>query len=125
MKYFQEVTDWTDNPKAINHVYYMSDDKSLTVGYLKFGSGRLIKFTSPMRLDTRGRKFIVLKDKKGEPDEKYFPKIEVEVKKDVIEVQGSNGKVYTLEKVSGKYVCSCPGFTFRNKCKHSDKLNNI
>ena len=122
MKYFQETTEWNDNPKAVNHIYYMSDDKSKTVGYLKFGKGRLIKFSTPMRLDVRGRKFVVVKDKKGEPDEKYFPKVEEEVKKDVIEVQGSGGKVYYLEKVGSKYTCTCPGFTFRAKCKHVEGM---
>lgn len=120
MKYFQETTEWQDSPKAINHIYYMSDDKSKTVGYLKFGKGRLIKFSTPMRLDVRGRKFVVVKDKKSEPDEKYFPK--EEVKKDLITVQGSNGKEYYLEKVGGKYTCTCPGFVFRHKCKHVDNL---
>lgn len=125
MKYFQEITEWSDSPKAVNHIYYMSDDKSKTVGYLKFGTGRLIKFSTPIRLDVRGRKFVVVKDKKGEPDEKYFPKVQEEVKKDVIEVQGSGGKVYHLEKVGSKYTCTCPGFTFRNKCKHVDSLNTV
>ena len=120
MKYFEEVTVWNDNPKAVNHVYYMTDDKSKCVGYIQFGKGRLQKFSTPIRLDTRGRKFVVLKDKKTEPDEKYFPK--EEVKKDLIEVQGSNGKVYYLEKVGSKYTCTCPGFTFRQKCKHVEGI---
>lgn len=37
-----------------------------------------------------------------------------ELAADVIQVQGSNGKVYTIE--DGK--CSCPGYTFRGNCKH-------
>lgn len=120
MKYFQEVTVWADSPKSINHVYYMDDNKTAAVGYIKFGEGRLFKFKRPLRLDTRGRKFVELKDKKGEPDEKYFPK--VAVPKDRITVQGSNGKEYYLEKVGGKYTCTCPGFTFRHKCKHVDTM---
>ena len=27
MKYFQEVTEWTDSPKSINHIYYMDPYK--------------------------------------------------------------------------------------------------
>jgi hypothetical protein len=120
MKYLQEMTEWSDNPKAVNHIYYMNDDKTAAVGYLKFGKGRLIKFTSPMRLDIRGRKFVELKNKRTESDEVYFSK--VEVKKDVITVQGSNGKEYYLEKIGDKYTCTCPGFIFRHKCKHVDGI---
>jgi hypothetical protein len=122
MKYFQEVTEWTDNPNAINHVYYMKDDKSSMVGYIKGGEGRLFKFKTPIRIDVRGRKFVELKNKKAEPDDVYFGKREEP--KDVIIFQGSNGKEYLLEKIGGKYTCTCPGFTFRNKCKHSDALND-
>jgi hypothetical protein len=120
MKYFQEVTVWSDNPNAINHIYYMNDEKTQAVGYLKFGKGRLFKFKQPLRLDTRGRKFVVVQGKKTEPDEKYFAK--VEVPKDRITVQGSNGKEYYLEKVGNRYTCTCPGFTFRQKCKHVDTM---
>lgn len=120
MKYFQEVTEWSDSPKAVNHIYYMNDDKTSAVGYIKFGKGKMIKFSTPMRLDVRGRKFVQLKDKRTEPDEVYFPK--VEVKKDVITVKGSNGKEYQIEKIGDKYTCTCPGFVFRHKCKHVDGI---
>ena len=118
MKYFQETTEWLDNPKAVNHIYYMNDEKTACVGYIKAGTKSLIRFKTPIRLDLRGRKFVVSKN--GEPDEVYFPK--VQVPKDRIKVAGSNGKEYFLEKVNGKYTCTCPGFTFRNKCKHTDQM---
>lgn len=120
MKYFEETTSWSDE-KVVNHVYYMKDDKSAAVGYLKFGKGSLLKFKQPIKLDLRGRKFVELKGKKVEPDTVYFGKKE-EPKKDVITVQGSNGKEYFLEKVGTKYTCTCPGFVFRHKCKHVDNL---
>lgn len=116
MKFYQEVTDWGDR-KAINHIYYLNEDKSRMVGYIKNGTQELFKFKSPIAIDVRGRKFVELKDKKGEPDAVYFGKKE-EPKKDVITVQGSNGKEYYIEKVGSKYTCTCPGFTFRNTCKH-------
>ncbi len=119
MKYFQEVTKW-DSPTAVNHTYYLKDDKSAMVGYIKAGSKGLFKFKSPIRIDTRGRKFVELK-LKAEPDEVYFGKKE-EPKKDLIEVQGSNGKVYHLEKIGTKYTCTCPGFSFRAKCKHVEGM---
>jgi len=121
MKFFKEVTEWTDSNGA-NHTYYMKDDKSAMVGYIKVGTSDLFKFKNPIKIDTRGRKFEVLK-MKDEPDEVYFGKKE-EPKKNIITVKGSNGKEYHLEKVGNKYTCTCPGFTFRNNCKHATELNN-
>jgi hypothetical protein len=90
------------------------------VGYIKAGTKALFKFKKPISIDLRGRKFVELKDRKVEHDEVYFGKKEPDVKpSNAIEVQGSNGKVYLLTKnASGKYSCTCPGFTFRHTCKH-------
>lgn len=118
MKYYQEVTDW-GSASAQNHIYYLNDEKSFMVGYIKQGTEDLFKFKNPIRIDLRGRKFLELKTKKGEPDSVYFGKKETP-KKDVIVVQGSNGKEYYVEKVGSKYTCTCPGFTFRHTCKHLD-----
>ena len=118
MKYYQEVTDWGDH-KVKNHIYYLSDDKSKMVGYIKNGTLDLFKFKNPIRIDTRGRKFELLK-RPSEPDSVYFGK--EEVKKDTIKVKGSNGKEYLIEKVGNKYTCTCPGFTFRHTCKHVQEM---
>ena len=56
MKYFQEVTVWADSANAVNHTYYMKDDKSFMVGYIKAGTKSLFKFKKPIQIDTRGRK---------------------------------------------------------------------
>ena len=120
MKYFQEVTDWSDS-KALNHIYYLKDDKSFMVGYIKAGTKSLFKFKKPIQIDTRGRKFVELKDKKTERDDVYFGKKEEPVNQG-IEVEGSNGKKYYVTKVGNKYTCSCPGFMFRHKCKHVDAM---
>ena len=119
MKYFEEVTDW-GIATAKNHIYYLNDDKSKMVGYIKHGTVDLFKFKQPISFYGKGRKFIELK-KQGEPDSVYFGKKE-EPKKDLIEVQGSNGKVYYLEKIGNKYTCTCPGFVFRHKCKHVEGI---
>ncbi len=35
-------------------------------------------------------------------------------------VKGSRGAVYTLTRApSGKWSCTCPGFTYRRFCKHT------
>lgn len=118
MKYYQEVTDW-GNTNAQNHIYYLNDEKSFMVGYIKQGTKDLFKFKQPIRIDVRGRKFIEVKDKNPEADSVYFGKKE-EPQKDTIAVEGSNGKKYYVTKVGNKYSCTCPGFMFRHKCKHVD-----
>lgn len=123
MKYMQEITDWGTH-NTPNHIYYLNDDKSKMVGYIKAGTKALFKFKKPITIDVRGRKFVELKDRKTESDEVYFGKKQTEFKpKDAIEVQGSNGKVYLLTKnANGKYNCTCPGFSFRHTCKHVDGM---
>lgn len=37
-------------------------------------------------------------------------------------VEGSNGNKYTITKTAGKLRCTCPGYGFRKKCKHTKAL---
>jgi hypothetical protein len=115
VKYFQETTDWGSDT-ALNHIYYLNDEKSFMVGYIKNGETELFKFKKPIRIDARGRQFKVL-SMNGEPDSVYFGKPE-EAPKQAIEFEGSNGKKYYVSKIGAKYICTCPGFTFRHTCKH-------
>lgn len=117
MKYFQEATDWDAGYKVPNHIYYMSDDKRKAVGYIKENTTTLIKFSQPMSIDPRGRKFVAL-DMVVDSDEVYFPKEKQTDIAKVVTVQGSNGKQYFVSKVGNRISCTCPGFTFRNTCKH-------
>lgn len=121
MKYFKEVTEW-DLPTAQNHIYYLKDDKTKMVGYIKAGTKTIFKFKNPIDIYTKGRKFVELKDKKGEPDSVYFSTQEEFVPKQAIIVKGSNGKEYHITKMGNRYSCTCPGFMFRHKCKHVDEL---
>ena len=42
------------------------------------------------------------------------------VKVETKTVKGSRGAVYTLTRApSGKWSCTCPGFTYRRFCKHT------
>lgn len=120
MKYLQEVTEW-ESKDSPNHIYYVCDDKTKMVGYIKQGTVDLFKFKQPIAIYTKGRKFVELK-KKGEPDSVYFGKKESEVPKQAIEVEGSNGKKYYVSKLGTKYMCTCPGFTFRHTCKHTTEI---
>ena len=121
MKYFQEVTVWDAGYAVPNHIYYMKDDKSKAVGYIPAGAKKLVIFSKPMTIISKGRKFVAL-PKKGERDEVYFPKVEEKPVGKVIEVSGSNGKKYFLSKVGNNWNCTCPGFSFRRKCKHTDEI---
>ena len=120
MIYLQEVTEWNTTYEVQNHIYYVSDDKTKAVGYIPQGKRGLVKFSKPMTLDRKGRKFVKL-NKTGERDEVYFGVTAVEQPAaDVITVSGSGGKTYYISKMPGRITCTCPGFQFRNKCKHVD-----
>jgi hypothetical protein len=91
----QEVTDWGDKNIA-NGIYHVN------------GAGQLVQyndkvFKNPIKQFSKSRRKFT---KIGEREEELAP--------GVITVQGSNGKVYTID--DGK--CSCPGYTFRGNCKH-------
>ena len=91
----QEVTDW-GKYKVANGVYHINS------------AGQLVQhndtvFKNPIKQFSKARRKFT---KIGERAE--------ELAADVIQVQGRNGKVYTIE--DGK--CSCPGYTFRGNCKH-------
>lgn len=116
MKYFQEVTEWA-SAYVPNHTYYLTDDKRKMVGYIRAGTKNLVKFSKPMSFDTRGRKFVVL-PKQGESDEVYFPNQQEKPVAKAVEVQGSGGKTYYLTQNGARWMCTCPGFQFRHKCRH-------
>lgn len=40
-------------------------------------------------------------------------------------VKSSSGSTYTVRRINGeRYTCDCPGFKWRNKCKHTAKVTN-
>ena len=119
MKYIQEITEWNASWMP-NHTYYVRDDRRKMVGYIKAGTKTLIKFAQPLPFDSRGRKFVVLKTR-AEQDSVYFAAEPAQkAPENTVAVLGSNGQQYMLSKVHGKWTCSCPGYSFRRKCKHSD-----
>jgi len=106
----KEVTVWNMEGKQPNHVYLLDGDK--VVAYQKWGEGEPIYSKYQARLDKRGRKFIALKDHPF----KIEVKIEVKSESKLIEVKGSKGDSYFVDK--DKKTCTCPGYTFRHTCKH-------
>lgn len=116
MQAFQETTKWED-PKQPNHIYLMESDRAYA--YLRAGSKIPFYFSKPMQISKRGRKFVPLFVMPFD-----LTKFDVEAKEPVpsnlIEVSGSKGNVYYVDPVAK--TCTCPGFTFRGKCKHTAEL---
>jgi hypothetical protein len=122
MKYFQEITEW-DSPTAPNHIYYLSDDKSKMVGYIQQGTTVLKKFKHPISISTKGRKFKLVAIK-GEADSVYFTPTPVFKPSNVVAtIAGSNGAQYTVSKNGAVYSCTCTGFQFRRRCKHTQEFD--
>ena len=105
MQALQEVTAW-DYP---NHIYLV--DGTNLVAYIKQGTKDPFYFKNPLKnFDKRGRKFQELKDNP----------FKAKVKSNLIAVQGSKGNTYYVDPV--EHTCTCPGFQFRGKCKHTEEL---
>lgn len=57
----KEITDWVCDYKQPNHTYLMSDSKSKIYGYFKWHNPKhFVMFKTPLRFDTRYRKFKIL-----------------------------------------------------------------
>jgi hypothetical protein len=110
MKWFAETTDYKDNTP--NGVYLLDDGKSRMYAFKPRGTGTIKVFKNPIRIDLRGRKFVVnsvqFKTALKEPEPEGR----------VIEITGSKGDVYKVTELNGNYSCTCSGFRFRGDCKH-------
>ena len=110
MKWFAETTDYKDS--VPNGIYLLDDSKSKMYAFWARGTEAIKVFKNPIRMDMRGRKFMV--------NPVQFPTqvAEPEPEGRVIEVQGSRGDVYKLTELNGNWSCTCSGFKFRGDCKH-------
>ena len=110
MKWFAETTDYKDSTP--NGVYLLDDSKTKMYAFRPFGTGTIKVFRNPIRIDLRGRKFVInsvqFKTELTEPEPEGR----------VIEVTGSKGDVYKVTELNGNYSCTCSGFRFRGDCKH-------
>ena len=105
MEAIRETTVW-DTP---NHTYLL--DGTTLVAYIPASSNEPFYFSKGLKnFDKRRRTF-------EKADKALFNK---SVTTNLIEVQGSKGAVYQVDPEAKS--CSCPGFTFRGKCKHTDSL---
>jgi hypothetical protein len=104
MKIVQETTKWAD--ATANNLYLVSDNMEYIIAYVPEGSGESQRFRKPIRWDSRGRTFKILKEiAENDPD--------------TVIVQGSKGQRYTLTRANGTWACSCPGYVYRGNCRHS------
>jgi hypothetical protein len=105
MEAIREVTDWA----VPGHTYLL--DGTTLVAYIKQGTTEPFYFSKGIKgFDKRGRKFVPA-------DPSLF---EQSASTNLIEVQGSKGAVYYVDPEL--HSCTCPGYTFRGKCKHTDVL---
>jgi len=114
MKWFAETTDYKD--AVPNGIYLLDDAKAKMYAFKARGTGDIKVFRNPIRIDTRGRKFVVnpvqfkTKLKEEEPLGRVWT------------VKGSKGDEYKVTDVNGNYSCSCSGFKFRSKCRHIEQF---
>ena len=90
------------------HVYLLDGTK--LVAYIKTGSQDPFYFKNGIKgFDKRGRKFEIVK-----------PNPLAVKAESRIEIQGSKGQVYYVDREDNS--CTCPGYTFRGDCKHLKEL---
>ncbi|NBP55126.1 hypothetical protein EBU71_01060 [bacterium] len=120
---YKEVTEWNNPEFRVPSHTYLFDGKSNILAYARESDGEVMVFKKPLPMDTRRRKFIKVKHKElnkigatvvlDEPKALNVPHWQV---------KSDSGKTYTVTLESGKYQCNCVGFSYRNKCKHSDEV---
>ena len=106
MKFLQE-TSATDYP---NHTYLVTDDRSKVLGYVRSGTDQLEMFRAAKNFDPRGRKFKEVENR--------WDLQEKQTRQRQWQITGSRGNQYTVTETADGLTCSCPGYTYRQDCKH-------
>ena len=103
MKIVQETTKWADS--TANNLYLVSDNMEYIIAYVPQGQAQSQRFRKPIRWDSRGRTFKILREiAENDPN--------------TVIVEGSKGQKYTLTRANGAWACTCPGYAYRGKCRH-------
>ena len=108
MEALLETTVW-ENGETKNHTYLL--EGTSLVAYIKAGEDKPFYFKNPIKhFDKRGRTFVKVS---ADPF-----KVKQAVQPSYLKtVAGSKpGVTYTVN--TQDQTCTCPGFTFRGKCKH-------
>jgi hypothetical protein len=114
MKWYAETTEWRDTVR--NGIYLLNDSKSKMYAFRAAGSGDIKVFRSPIKIDIRGRKFVLnpvqfkTEVKEPEPEGRVWT------------VKGSKGDEYRVTESGGDFQCSCQGWKFRGACKHVESI---
>ncbi len=118
---YLETTQWAD-VKGCNHTYYLEGDRMLA--YIRHGTSEPFWFRAPISISRSGRKFQRVDATAFEQSlgGLFINLIEPkDSNPDVVEVAGSKPGVVYLVNVKDK-SCTCPGYTFRGKCKHVEQV---
>lgn len=116
MKTIQEITDWG----WPNHTYFVSDNREKLYAYVKsVGDGSVDAFKNPIPFNTRGRKFREVPNiwnyqATEAPSENSAEK--------TWHVAGSGGDTHTVSLTQGRLTCTCAGFRFRSRCRHTQDV---
>jgi hypothetical protein len=128
MEILKEVTQWDVDLKQPNHTYLLNN-KGQIVAYSKFHTEEIFVLNSRISLVKKYRKFIktdhselsklipkyIDDDKKQKQtknkDSRYF-KVKSKEKEYIVE----------YNQKSKRLICSCVGFSYRGKCKHSESV---
>ena len=104
IRILRETTGTVDEFTYQPHLYYVNEKDKLVWFQVADYSRGLDKYSKPLSFDMRRRKF----DQIGTVPELHDD--------DIVEVSGSNGKVYLVNKNNNS--CTCTGYKFHGRCKH-------
>jgi hypothetical protein len=110
MKWYSETTAYSDG--IANGIYLLDDGKTKMYAFKPRGTGEIKVFKNAIKIETRGRKFVV-------NDVQFKTRLkEEEPEGRVWVVKGSKGDEYKVSELNGNLSCTCSGFKFRGDCKH-------
>ena len=112
MEAVREITVW-DLDFQPNHTYLLDGER--IVAYIPKGTGEIrVSKSGKVKLDRRNRKFEKV-------DIKLFGDLTTQKDPNIIEVMGSKGNSYFVNKE--ERTCTCPGYKFRGACKHIEQAH--
>lgn len=114
MKWWAETTEWST--PTTNGIYLLDDSRSKMYAYRPHARAPIKTFRSPIKIDIRGRRFVV------NPTQYQTQVQEQEPQGRSWTVKGSKGDEYRVTESGGTFACSCAGFRFRGACKHVESI---
>jgi len=110
MKVLKEVTeDWVVDYRLPNHTYLVDGER--IIAYKPWHEDPIQHLLGKIKLNKARRKFVELPFVATE-----WEMEEEQTASNTVVVEGSKGNTYEVDVEAE--TCSCPGFTYRGKCKH-------